>query len=428
MPVLRTLAVTLGVAGGLLVDPSSALAASFGPPERVDDASHVVGTHAATDLDSEGNAVAVWISNGTIYGARRPVGGAWSTPTALVDNPTLGAPTIVALREDGSAFFDVTSDEPFGHGILIWTAGGAVESTGVGLQNGESRVETDRDGDVVAYEESANGSTAFHFAAGGTDPGATHWTSITTLPAFGSSAVSFGRGSSYYVAFRPDATGADHRFSVDLVNGTTGHVTHVLHRLLCAGGARLAGYDIAAAPAGQAVLAWRCTNRRSATIDVLRIRRTLGLGRVRQVARSTRAGVVDRLSAPDVAFGAGTPTVLFSRATATGRRDILATSTNGVGGWRRPSVKVSGVHAGSAAALSLQLDWSPTGAAVLTYRNGGFDGAIWALRRLPGAAFGSPAQVFPRSRPTKFASVSAHGDVLATRLVWNQRLVTRFAA
>jgi hypothetical protein len=413
---------------GLLIDPSSAVAATpFGAPERVDDASHLVGTEAATDLDAEGNAVAVWISNGTIYGARRPLGGAWSAPTALVANSTVDAPRLVALREDGSAFFDVSADEPFGHGILIWTAGGTVESTGVGLQDGRSRVETDVDGDVVAYEETPNGSTSFHFAAGGTDPGATGWSSITTLPAFGSSAVSFGARSSYFVAFPPDETGTDRRFTVDLVNGLTGHVTRLLHRVLCGNGSTLAGYDIAAAPAGQAVLAWRCTDRASTVIDALRISRTHDLGRVRQVARSTRSGVVDRLSAPFVAFGGPTPTVLFSKATAARRRDILATSPDGSGGWRRPSVKAHGIRSGAARALSLQLDWSPTGAAVMTYRDGGFGGSVWVVRRLPGAAFRAPIEVFVRSRPTKLASVSADGAVLAARLLWNHRFVTRFA-
>ena len=427
MPRLRILAATAGVAAGLLAGPSSAVAAaSFGPPARVDDTSHVVGAHAVTDLDSHGNAVAVWVSGTTIYGARRPVAGAWSAPTPLTQTD-VAAPQVVALRDDGSAFVDVSRDIPFGHLLVVWTAAGPVESTGVSEQNGESRVEIDRDDDVVAYEETPNGSTAFHFAAGGTDPGATGWTSITTLPAFGSSAVSFGAGSSYFVAFPPDEAGTDRRFSVDLVDGASGHVTRLLHRLLCDGGAHLAGYDVAASPVGGAVLTWRCSSRPDAVIDAVRIRPDQHVGPVRQLARSTRADVVDRLSAPLAAFGAGTPTVLFSRATAVGRRDILATSPNDAGGWRRPSVKVRGVHAGSAGALTLQLDWSPTGAAVLAYRDGGFVGTIWTVRRLPGAAFGTPIEVFPRSRPTKFASVSAAGDVLVARLISSQRFVTRFA-
>jgi hypothetical protein len=303
-----------------------------------------------------------------------------------------------------------------------------IESTGVGEQNAQSRVAVDADDDVVAYTETLNGPTEFHFAAGGTDPGTSGWTSVTALPAFGSSVVGFGAGSTYFVAFPPDPSGADRRFRVVLVDGSTGGVTHLLHRRLCTGAAHLAGYDLAAAPGGRATLTWRCTSSSAAVIDAQLVRRNHRLGPVRQLARSARAGVVDRLSAPLVGYGAGTPTVLFSRATGIGRRDILATSPDGAGGWRRPSVKVAGVHAGSAAALTLQLDWSPTGAAVLTYRDGGFGGSLWALRRLPGAVFGATGQVFAWSAPTTFGRVSAAGAVLVTRVAPNRRFVTRFAA
>jgi hypothetical protein len=146
-----------------------------------------------------------------------------------------------------------------------------------------------------------------------------------------------------------------------------------------------------------------------------------------QIARSTRSGVQDRLSAPMAAFAAGVPTVVFSRAVSAARRDILATSTDGSGHWRRPSVKADDVVARSAAALTARFDWSPTGAALVTYRDGGFGGDIWALRRVPGQAFGAPVRLFAWSAPIDFGAVAANGAAAVARVAPNRRLAVRYA-
>jgi hypothetical protein len=275
----------------------------------------------------------------------------------------------------------------------------------------------------------ANGSTTYHFPAAGTDPVADGWTSATTLQSFGSSVVSFGAGHSYYVAYPPDRTGPDRRFRVSLVHGRTGAPRLVLRRRLCPHGAhpRLRGYDLAAGRSGAAVLAWRCAGRTGEVIDVQRIDRHQRLGRLVRIAQSQKRRIADRLSRPMTAFGAGSPTVLFSRAVTAARRDLLATSPTVSGRWRRPSVKARAIAARSAAALTAQLAWSPTGAALVTFRNGGFGGQIWAARRVPGAAFTRPVRLFPWSALTRFGSVAADGGALVLRVAPNRRLAVRAA-
>ena len=407
--------------------PAGAAATSFAGAERIDDDAHMVARNAAADVDSVGNAVAVWQFNGVIYGSRRPVGGSWSTPQQLIETFVVD-PDVVALGEDGAAYFDVGMNSPEGDGIVVWSSDNTVDGTTVFGEGAAGRVAADRDGDVVAYTESANSLTTYHFAAAGTDPVSDGWSSATKLRAFGSSRVTFGSGHTYYVAYPPDSTGTDRRFRVDLVHGTTGDHVLLIHRRLCpSGSGRLAGYNIAAGRFGAVVLAWRCTSRTADVIDVQRISRTHRIGAVVQIARSRLAGVTGRLSAPAVAQGPGSATVLFSRATGANRRDILAVSTDSDGMWRRPRIKVRDVVARSAAAMTAQLDWSPDGAALLTYRNGGFDGTIWALRRLPGTAFRAPVQVFPGSARIRLGAVAANGAALVVRLKPDDRFVGRFA-
>jgi hypothetical protein len=426
----RTVQVAAAIAlsiGALPADSSGVAAAvgdpPFGAPQRIDDAASAAnGYNAAIDVDAAGNGVAVWQSNGVIYGSRRPVGGDWSAPTALM---TTFGPDVVALREDGSAYFNYGIEAPDGDAIAVWFPDGSVGLTNVSGQYAFGRVAADLDGELIAYTETANGATTYHFAAAGTDPVADGWTSMTTLQAFGSSRVTFGRGRTYFVAYPPDASGADRRFRVNHVDGSTGHQTLLIRHRLCptTGRARLAGYDVGAGRSGAAVLAWRCASRTADVIDVQRIHPDSSVGAVVEIARSRQSGVKGRLSAPEVAFGPKGPTVLFSRAINATRRNVLAVSTDSSGRWAPPNVVVRGVAARSDRALGARLDWAPTGAALLTYRT--TPGVIWAVRRLPGASFGAPVPVFP-SAVTKLGAVAADGAALVAR-VTQDRFASRFA-
>lgn len=428
---LRLLAVSvvsLGLVVLYVVPSAAASEAAFGAAQRISsaDTASVPYAQAAIALDNAGDAAAVWQSNGTIYGSRRPSGGTWSVPIALTTTH-ISEPNVAALAEDGSLYFDVGSDAPDGDGIYIWKQDGSVVETSVFEEYANAHVAADTDGDVLAYTETANGSTTYHFAAGGTDVASSGWTSATPLPAFGSSRTAFGAGHSYYVAYPPDPTGRDRRFRVDLVDGSTGHVTQLLRRRLCTTG-RLAGYDIGAGRSGAAVLTWRCVTRISDVIDVQRIHPDHGLGVVVAIGRSRRSGVTDRLSSPRVAFAPGAPTVIFSRAVSADTRDILATSPDTSGRWRRPSVKARNVSARSAAALGLQLDAIRTGAALLTYRGGGPNGALFASRRMPGAAFDAPQRVFMHSAPTKSGAVAADGAAVVVQMTTDGRYISRSAS
>src|SRR5262245_23549594 len=242
--VLVSAAVVLpaGTAASVVAEPP------FGAAQRIDDAHAVVQPgNTAVAVDADGNAVAVWQSRGTVFGSRRPAGGDWSAPTAVVATEVSG-PDVVALRDDGTAYLDVGTSAPDGDALVEWYADGSVAGTGVSGQDARARVLTDLDGDLVAYTETANGSTTYHFPASGSDPAADGWTSTTPLRAFGSSRVAFGNGHGYYVAYPPDATGAGKRFRVRLVDGLTGGSTLVLRHRLCADASgRLAGYDVGAA-------------------------------------------------------------------------------------------------------------------------------------------------------------------------------------
>ncbi|MEP6527853.1 MAG: hypothetical protein ABJA86_11890 [Nocardioidaceae bacterium] len=418
-------AAAIALSIGVLPADSSGVAAAvgdppFGAPQRIDDAaSAAAGYNAAIDVDSAGNGVAVWQSNGVIYGSRRPVDGDWSAPTALM---TTFGPDVVALREDGSAYFNYGIEAPDGEAIAVWFPDGSVASTNVFQQYAHGQVAADLDGDLIAYAETANGATTYHFAAADTDPIADGWTSTTTLQAFGSSRVTFGQGRTYFVAYPPDATGTDRRFRVNHVDGSTGHPTLLIRHQLCPTAGRLAGYDIGAGRSGAAVLAWRCTSRTADVIDVQRIHPDSSVGAVVELARSRQSGVKDRLSDPEVAFSPKGPTVLFSRANNATRRNVLAVSTDSSGKWGRPSIVVRGVAASSARALGARLDWVP-GAALLTYRT--TPGVIWAVRRLPGASFGAPAPVFS-SAVTKLGAVAADGAALVAH-VTQGRFASRFA-
>jgi hypothetical protein len=413
--------------GGLTADsPAVGARVGFRPPVRVNNAATVVfSTHAAVDLDSAGNAVAVWDSDGTIYGARRPRGGHWSAPTPLM--PTyFGGPDVVALGEDGSAYFDYGTEAPDGDAIAQWASDGSVDGTGVGSQYAAGRAEADVDGDVVAYVETANGVTTYHFASGGTDPVSDGWTSATTLESFGSSQVTFGAGHTYLVAYPPDSSGDDRRFRVTRVDGDSGQRTLLARRRLCEPPGRLAGYDIAAGRRGASVLAWRCTSRTVDSVNIQRIRPGGRLGSVVEIARSRQAHVVDRLSPPTAAFGPRGPTVVFSRADTPRRRDVVAVSRASTGKWRHTAI-ARGLRSHSAAALAVRLDWSASGAALLTYRRGGFHGAIWAVRRLPGAPFGKPTRVFSSAR-ARSGAVAVDGAAIVARVAADGRLLARFAA
>jgi hypothetical protein len=423
----RTVQVAAAIALSIGVLPAGSFGAAavgdppFGAPQRIDDAaSAAAGYSAAIDVDSAGNGVAVWQSNGVIYGSRRPVGGDWSAPTALL---TTYGPDVVALREDGSAYFDYGMDVPDGDAIAVWFPDGSVGFPGPQGQYAHGQVAADLDGDLIAYTETANGATTYFFAAAGTDPIADGWTSTTTLQAFGSSRVTFGTGRTYFVAYPPDATGTDRRFRVNHVNGSTGHQTLLIRHRLCPTAGRPAGYDIGAGPSGAAVLAWRCTSPTADVIDVQRIHPDSSVGAVVELARSGQSGVKDRLSDPEVAFSSKGPTVLFSRAVNATRRNVIAVSTDSSGKWGQPRIVVRSVAAGSARALGARLDWVPTGAALLIYRT--TPGVIWAVRRLPGASFGAPARVFP-SAVTKLGAVAADGAALVARATQG-RFASRFA-
>jgi hypothetical protein len=429
----RTVQVAAAIAlsiGALPADSSGVAAAvadpPFGAPQRIDDAASAAdGWNAAIDVDSAGNGVAVWQSNGVIYGSRRPVGGDWSAPTVLMTT-YIAEPDVVALREDGSAYFDYGTEAPEGDAIAVWFPDGSVGLTNVSDEYAYGRVAADLVGDLIAYTESANGATTYHFAAAGTDPIPDGWTSMTTLQAFGSSRVTFGPGRTYFVAYPPVVfPGTDRRFRVNHVDGSTGHQTLLIRHRLCptAGRARLAGYDVGAGGSGAAVLAWRCVSRTADVIDVQRIHPDSSVGAVVEIARSRQSGVKDRLSAPAVAFGPKGPTVLFSRANNATRRNVLAVSTDSSGKWSSPSIVVRGVAARSARAMRVGLDWAPAGAVLLTYRT--TPGVIWAVRRLPGASFGAPARVFP-SAVTKLGAVAADGAALVAR-VTQGRFASRFA-
>jgi hypothetical protein len=428
---LRFLVATLiASATAFVAGPPSTIGAvsdpPFGPPHRIDDPATVVGGYnAAVDVDAAGNAVAVWQSAGTIYGARKPVGGIWSAPTAL--RPTdISEPDVVGLRNDGSAYFDWGTSAPEGDAIAIWYPDDSVRVTDVAGQYADGKVEIDVDDDVVAYVETANGDTDYYFARPGTDPVAARWTSTTTLRAFGSSQVTFGARHTYYVAYPPSSSDRRHPFHVALVHGGTGKSTIVVRHRLCprVGHSRLAGYDIGAGPSGVAVLAWRCTSRAADVIDAQRIRPGGRAGAVVEVARSGKAGVKDRLSGPTVTFGPHGPTVLFSRAVTPSRRSLVAVTTDPTGRWRGPHSVVPSVAARSAKALGARVDWAPTGAALISYRSGGFHGVIWTVRRMPGGAFGSPAHLFPSAliRP---GAVAADGTALLARVT---RLQGKFIA
>jgi hypothetical protein len=431
MVVMRLLVATLIVGvSAVVAGPSSATGGvgdpPFGPPHRIDDPSTVVGGYnAAVDVDAAGNAVAVWQSASTIYGSRRPVGGSWSAPTEL-RSTYISEPDVVALRNDGSAYFDWGTSAPEGDAIAIWYPDDAVRGTDVAGQDADANVEIDVDDDVVAYVETANGDTAYHFAQPGRDPVSEGWTSTTTLGAFGSSQVAFGARHTYYVAYPPSSSDRGRLFRVALVHGGTGKHTIVVRHRLCpkAGHSRLAGYDIGAGPSGAAVLAWRCQSRSADVIDVQQIRPGGRAGAVVEVARSGQAGVKDRLSGPTVTFGPHGPTVVFSRAVSAKLRSLLAITTDPAGRWRGAHGVVRSVEARSAKALGVRADWAPTGAALLTYRTGGFHGVIWTVRRMPGGAFGAPARVFPSAliRPS---AVAADGAALVARVT---RLQGKFIA
>jgi hypothetical protein len=398
----------------------------FGPAHRIDDPATVVGGYnAAVDVDAAGNAVAVWQSAGTIYGARRPVDGSWSAPVAL-RLTHISEPDVVGLRNDGSAYFDWGTSAPDGDAIAIWYPDDSVRLTDLAGQYADGKVEIDVDDDVVAYVETANGDTEYHFARPGTDPATAGWTSTTTLGAFGSSQVTFGARHTYYVAYPTSSSDPGHLFRVALVRGGSGKPTIVVRHRLCprADHSRVAGYDIGAGPSGAAVLAWRCTSRTADVIDAQRIRPGGGAGAIIEVARSGKAGVKDRLSGPTVTFGPHGPTVLFSRAITPARRSLLALTTDPTGRWRRPHAVVRSVEARSAKALGVRVDWAPTGAALISYRSGGFHGVIWAVRRVPGGAFGVPARVYPSAliRPV---AVVADGTALLARVT---RLKGKFIA
>jgi hypothetical protein len=78
-------------------------------------------------------------------------------------------------------YFDYGTEAPDGDAIAVWLPDGSVDFTNVHDECAHGRVAADLDGDLIAYTESANGATTYHFAAAHTDPIADGWTSTTTL-------------------------------------------------------------------------------------------------------------------------------------------------------------------------------------------------------------------------------------------------------
>jgi hypothetical protein len=136
--------------------------------------------------------------------------------------------------------------------------------------------------------------------------------------------------------------------------------------------------------------------------------------------------LADPLSWPRVAFDGARATVVFSRATGGGRRNILAISSKRASQWNRPTVKAANVVAGSAEVLGGDLMSFPNGAALFTYRNGG---TVATFRRGPGGTFGAPARVFGSSAVPPLLSgsgaVAPDGTTFVIRAVRNTRLMVR---